>query len=48
LGLARARAMQGDKAESRLAYQDFLALWKEADADTPLLKQVKTEYAAVQ
>jgi len=48
LGLARAHAMQGDKAESRLAYQDFLALWKEADADTPLLKQVKTEYAAVQ
>ncbi len=48
LGLARAHAMQGDKAASRLAYQDFLALWKDADQDTPLLKQVKTEYAGVQ
>jgi eukaryotic-like serine/threonine-protein kinase len=47
LGLARAHAMQGDKAASRLAYQDFLALWKDADPDTPLLKQAKAEYAAV-
>ena len=48
LGLARAHTMQGDKAASRLAYQDFLALWKDADPDTPLLKQAKAEYAAIQ
>ena len=48
LGLARAHAMQGNKAASRLAYQDFLALWKDADPDTPLLKQAKAEYAAIQ
>ena len=48
LGLARAYAMQGDKANSRLAYQDFLALWKDADPDVPLLRQAKSEYASVQ
>jgi len=30
-----------------MAYQDFLALWKDADPNIPLLKQVQTEYAAV-
>ncbi len=48
LGLARAYAMQGDKAASRLAYQDFLALWKDADPDVPLLQQARNEYATVQ
>jgi eukaryotic-like serine/threonine-protein kinase len=48
LGLARAYAVQGDRANSRVAYQDFLALWKDADPDIPLLKQVKDEYATVQ
>jgi serine/threonine protein kinase/tetratricopeptide (TPR) repeat protein len=48
LGLARAQAMAGDKAASRTAYQDFLALWKDADPDVPLLLQAKAEYAAVQ
>ncbi|MGO8793277.1 MAG: protein kinase domain-containing protein [Candidatus Sulfotelmatobacter sp.] len=27
------------------AYKDFLALWKDADPDIPILKQVKAEYA---
>jgi serine/threonine protein kinase/tetratricopeptide (TPR) repeat protein len=48
LGLARAYAAQGDVAHSRVAYQDFLALWKDADPDIPLLKQAKEEYAKVQ
>jgi eukaryotic-like serine/threonine-protein kinase len=30
------------------AYQDFLALWKDADPDTPILKQAKAEYAKLQ
>jgi eukaryotic-like serine/threonine-protein kinase len=47
LGMARAYAMQGDKAASRMAYQDFFALWKDADSDIPLLKQAKAEYAGV-
>jgi eukaryotic-like serine/threonine-protein kinase len=37
--------MNGDAAKSRKAYQDFLALWKDADPDTPILKQAKAEYA---
>ncbi len=48
LGLAKAYALQGDKSRSRLAYQDFLALWKDADSDVPLLKQARDEYAKVQ
>ena len=45
LQLARAYALQGDTAGSRAAYQDFLALWKDADPDIPVLKQAKAEYA---
>ena len=44
LGLARAYAMQGDKAKARAAYQDFLTLWKDADPDVPILKEAKAEY----
>lgn len=44
LGLGRAYAMQGDTAKAKLAYQDFLAAWKDADADLPLLKEAKAEY----
>jgi eukaryotic-like serine/threonine-protein kinase len=48
LGLARAYALQGDNARSRVAYQDFFAKWKDADADLPLLRQAKSEYAKIQ
>jgi eukaryotic-like serine/threonine-protein kinase len=45
LQLGRARAMSNDKEGARTAYQNFLALWKDADPDIPILKQAKTEYA---
>ncbi len=48
LGLARAYALSGDSAKARTKYQDFLALWKDADHDIPILKQAKTEYAKLQ
>jgi eukaryotic-like serine/threonine-protein kinase len=48
LGLARAYAMQGDTAKARAAYQDFLTLWKDADADIPVLIAAKAEYAKLQ
>jgi serine/threonine protein kinase/Flp pilus assembly protein TadD len=48
LGLGRARALSGDKAAARTAYQDFFALWKDADSDIPILKQAKAEYAKLQ
>jgi hypothetical protein len=48
LGLARAYAMQGDTAKARVAYQDFLTLWRDADPDVPILKEAKAEYARLQ
>ncbi len=48
LGLARAYNMQGDTAKARVAYQDFLELWKDADPEIPVLKQAKAEYAKLQ
>jgi len=46
--LARAYALQKDIAKSKIAYQDFLAAWKDADPDIPILKQAKAEYAKLQ
>jgi tetratricopeptide (TPR) repeat protein len=58
LGVARANAVQAktstgadaDAARVRAlaAYKDFLTLWKDADPDTPIYKQAKTEYAKLQ
>jgi len=45
LGLARAHALTGNFSASRMAYQDFLALWKDADPDIPVLQQARAEYA---
>ena len=45
LQIGRAYAMSGDPAKARTAYQDFFALWKDADPDIPILKQAKAEYA---
>jgi Flp pilus assembly protein TadD len=47
VGLGRALAASGETAKARTAYQDFLALWKDADEDIPILKQAKTEYAKI-
>ncbi|MGH9873476.1 MAG: protein kinase domain-containing protein [Pyrinomonadaceae bacterium] len=44
LGLARAAVLNGDTAKARQEYQDFLALWKDADADLPILIEAKKEY----
>ena len=41
LGLARAVALTGATTQSRKAYEDFFALWKEADADLPALREAK-------
>jgi tetratricopeptide (TPR) repeat protein len=45
LGLARAYAIQGDTAEAKATYQDFLTQWKDADPDIPILNRAKAEYA---
>jgi serine/threonine protein kinase/Flp pilus assembly protein TadD len=44
LGFARAAAMNGDGPAARKAYQDFLALWKDADASLPALVAARAEY----
>jgi eukaryotic-like serine/threonine-protein kinase len=47
LGVARSAALNGDKAKSRKAYQDFFVLWKDADSDSPIVAQAKKEYEAL-
>src|ERR1700681_4075539 len=60
LGVARANALQARTSQAQRAdadaarvralagYKDFLTLWKDADADIPILKQAKAEYAKLQ
>jgi eukaryotic-like serine/threonine-protein kinase len=48
LELGRVYQKQGDKANARIAYQNFLAAWKDADPDLPLLHEAKAEYAKLQ
>jgi hypothetical protein len=43
--MARGFAYAGETAKARKAFQDFFALWKDADPDIPILKQAKAEYA---
>ena len=43
--LGRVFALSGDLARSKTAYQDFLALWKDADPDIPILREAKAEFA---
>ena len=44
LQLGRAFALSGDQNKAKAAYQDFLALWKDADPDIPILRTAKAEY----
>jgi eukaryotic-like serine/threonine-protein kinase len=58
LGVGRANALQARSAQGAdadaarvralAAYKDFLALWKDADPDIPILKEAKAEYAKLQ
>ena len=48
LGLGRAYVFAGDNAKAKTAYEDFLALWKDADPDIPIFKQAKAEYSQLQ
>ena len=47
LTLARASIMQGDTAQARRSYQDFFAVWKDADTDIPILIEAKKEFAGL-
>jgi tetratricopeptide (TPR) repeat protein/predicted Ser/Thr protein kinase len=45
LQIGRAYAMAGNDAKAKAAYQDFFAIWKDADPDIPILQTAKVEYA---
>jgi len=47
LQMGRAQAITGDRVGARKSYQDFLTIWKDADANLPALIQAKAEYAAL-
>jgi hypothetical protein len=44
VGLARAYALSGESSKARAQYEEFFALWKNADPDCPVLKQAKAEF----
>ena len=45
LRLARELAAAGDRARSAAVYRDLLAIWKDADADIPLVQEARAEAA---
>jgi eukaryotic-like serine/threonine-protein kinase len=47
LQLARAQVVMHDEQAARKSYEDFLALWKNADPDLPIYRQAKAEYAVL-
>jgi len=44
LQLGRAQAASNNREGAGKAYQDFFALWKDADPDVPVLKEARAEY----
>jgi tetratricopeptide (TPR) repeat protein len=42
-GLARSYALSGDASNARSQYKEFLALWKDADPDLPVLQKARAE-----
>jgi tetratricopeptide (TPR) repeat protein len=47
VGLARSEAKLGHPAQAKKAYEDFFALWKDAEPDVPILIEARKEYAAL-
>ena len=45
LKLGQAYVMAGDEKKAKAAYQDFLTLWKDAEAEAAVLKNAKAQYA---
>jgi tetratricopeptide (TPR) repeat protein len=48
LQLARAYVLQDNTARARAAYERFLAMWKDADPNIPILKEARAEHAKLQ
>jgi tetratricopeptide (TPR) repeat protein len=47
LQLGRVFALSGDEGKARASYQQFLALWKDADPEVPILRNAKAEYVGL-
>jgi tetratricopeptide (TPR) repeat protein len=47
LQIARAWTMAGDAGKAKTAYGDVLDLWKDADNESPMVKDARKEYAGV-
>jgi DNA-binding winged helix-turn-helix (wHTH) protein len=47
LQLARAQVLMHDEKAAQKSYEDFLALWKNADSDLPIYREAKAEYAVL-
>ena len=45
LQLGRAQKLMGDNTSARKSYEEFLSIWKDADADLPIYRQAIAEYA---
>jgi eukaryotic-like serine/threonine-protein kinase len=48
LEIGRAFALAEDKEKAKAAYQDLFMVWKDADADVPMVKQAKEEFAKLE
>ena len=44
VGLARASALLGESSKALAQYEEFFALWKDADSDISILKRARAEY----
>jgi eukaryotic-like serine/threonine-protein kinase len=47
LQLGRALKLSGDTEKARAAYKDFFAVWKGPDIETPIFREAKAEYSAL-
>ena len=45
LQLGRAQLLSGDVAAAKMSYEKFFSLWLDADAEIPILRRAKAEYA---
>jgi tetratricopeptide (TPR) repeat protein len=47
LELGRAYRLSGNSAKAKAAYEDFLTLWKDAEASVPVLMEARSEYTVI-
>jgi eukaryotic-like serine/threonine-protein kinase len=48
LQIGRAFALAGDKTKAKSAYEDLFTIWKDADADVPVIKLARVEFAKLE